>query len=550
MKEKKDNFSIAALLFLILLGLAVLTPFRSSAAEGPQETAPLQKNDQQNGRDLVAAERYDEAIAAYKKAITITEDSQKKARLHRELGDIYVIKDDMKKAAEEFIQALSLSSDFSEKEKIQMAIYISWGDRLDEAINELKLILSENPSNTDARIHFARTLSWAGRYDEAIREAEIVLSQPLYQKDALLIKANALNWKGEEKAAIPLYKDILSDGEDFGARSGLTYALLSQEKKQEAKECYSKLTPLYPYQEKELIKLKRIIDSETKPLFTFGYRYYNDTDNNRYNKYWLHYSFPIRKWKNTFGYKLSDAWDGTRNNYSHDLFARTYVKLTGSLGVGGGAGVVFGDAKDNLHLITWHLKADMAFYKGKTGAHVSRESMYETAELIENGTGRTRAGGYISQDLSHKLSLYGSYDYLYFTDNNSAHELQFMPKYKLLTVNPVVAIAYKLKFVDYERQSDGGYFDPSNFLSHQVSVSTYFEHNKFYFYVEPYIGHQSFKRDDEKSSDWIGGGFGAFGWKFKRSITLEVYAEGGNFAMETISGFSYYLIGINLDIPL
>ncbi len=547
---------MAALLFLSLLGIVIVFPIRVSASDGSQVITIPQENDKQNYKELIEAGRYNEAIATCRKAIAATENDQQKAHYYKQLGDIYVLRDDMKKAAEEFIQALGLSNDFSEKEKVQMAIYISWGDRLDEAIKELKLILSKNPSNTDARTHLARTLSWAGKYDEAIKEAEIVLSEPLYRREALLVKADSLNWKGDEKAAIPIYRDILADGENFGARLGLTYALLSKGKTQEAKECYNKLTPIYPYQEKELNKITEIIDSETKHILSCGYNYYSDTDSNRYNKYWINYRFPLYKWQNTFGYQLSDAWDKTRDNYAHDLFAHTYIKLTETFGAGGGAGIAFrGDdifrGDDNkASLVTWHLKADLDFLKGKAGAYVSRESMSETAALIDNSIGKTRIGGNISQNIYEKISLYASYDYSDFNDDNSAHELQFMPKYTLLTVNPIVAVAYRLRFVDYAKQSGGGYFDPGNFLSHQVSVSTYFEHNKFYFYIEPYFGHQSFERYDEKVSDWIGGGFGSFGWKFKKGITLEASAEGGNFALGTVSGFNYYLVGVNLTIPL
>ncbi len=526
--------------------MAALFPLCSFAIDNPINDPQEESIDYY--RSLVEEGSYDEAVDSYKTALGFTTEKKERAILHKGMGDVYVLMDDMENAAEEFIQALSLSDNFSEKDKVQMAVYIAWGDRLDDAINTLKQVLAESPSNTEARVHLARTLSWAGRYEEAIMEAETVLSEPLYRSDALLVKANSLNWGGDAKSAIPLYQDVLYEGENFGARLGLTYCLLSTGNVKDAEKSYLKLKPQYPYQDKEYNKITGVIDYETKSAISLGYNYYNDSDHNRYNRYWIHYSFPVNNWKTILGYELSDTWDKTRDNDSYELFVKTYVKLTESVGVGGGLGTVWVGSQNGLSIFSWHIKADKDVLRGKVGAHIVRKVGTETAELIENEITITNIGGYLSQDLTSRISVYGSYDYKDYSDDNSAVELQFVPRYKINILDPSVTISYKWRYVDFNKQTGDGYFDPSNFISHQISLALYQEKNRHYYYVEPYIGFQSFKRYGEKSSDWIGGASGSYGFKLKRGVVLEMSAEGGNFSLNTTSGFSYYLLGINLLI--
>src|SRR4030042_2662206 len=183
--------------------------------------------------ESIKEEKSIDEIETYRKAIEASKSDEEKALLHKKMGDLFVSKDDFKNASAEFIKALFLYGGFSEKERLQMAIYISWGDRVDEAISELKLILSENPGNINARTHLARCLSWSGKLKEAIEEENRVLKELPENRETMLIKANALRWKGDLKAAIPIYKKLLVKEEDFDARLGLAHAYLSSGRSEE-----------------------------------------------------------------------------------------------------------------------------------------------------------------------------------------------------------------------------------------------------------------------------------------------------------------------------
>src|ERR1044071_2270891 len=55
---------------------------------------------------------------------------------------------------------------------LQMAIYLSWADRLNESKDELTKLLAEDPKNIAARTHLARVLSWSGELRAAVVQAD------------------------------------------------------------------------------------------------------------------------------------------------------------------------------------------------------------------------------------------------------------------------------------------------------------------------------------------------------------------------------------------
>lgn len=498
-------------------------------------------------KKLLTEGRYEEAIKAYREAIGESKDNRGKAILHKELGDLFVSKDDLKNAAEEFIQALSLYRlGFSEKERLQMAVYISWDNRLDGAISEIRSILSDNPQNTEARIHLARLLSWNNELNEAIKEADRVLKESPDNKDALLVKANALRWKGDVNSAIPMYTKLLEKEENFDARLGLTYALLLSGDKKGAEESRNLLKPKFPYQERELKKLIEDMEKATKPNVETRYSYYEDSEDNRLNRYSLSFGFWAGNWKSDINYRYTDARSNTLNNMAQDLFIKTYSKLTGSFGIGGGIGVTRIDNNETTNIFTGHIKADINMLNGAVGVSVAREAFTDTPQLIENRIRVINAGGYLSQNLTDRLSMFIGYNHKDYSDRNRSNDAQFITKYALSLKDPRFGISYRFRYLDFNRQSGSGYFDPDDFISHQIVGSLYLEKEKFYIHIEPFGGHQSFKRYGNRSDDLIAGAYGTLGFKPDRNILLEINAEGGNYALGIVTGFRYYMVGFRL----
>jgi Tfp pilus assembly protein PilF len=126
-----------------------------------------------------------ESVDALQNKIQATTDKSTLARLYKELADQYVAQDKLTEAAKAFSDALRTDPDqFSDAERVQMAIYLSWADNLKESERELRAVLARQPKHLEARTHLARVLSWQSQLVEAIEEADIVLKEHPNNREA------------------------------------------------------------------------------------------------------------------------------------------------------------------------------------------------------------------------------------------------------------------------------------------------------------------------------------------------------------------------------
>jgi tetratricopeptide (TPR) repeat protein len=486
-------------------------------------------------------------IESYRKAIKESKTNVEKADLYKKIGDLYVSKEDFKNAAEQFIKALSLKRDFPEQERVRMAVSISWGDQLDKAIGEFQSIVQENPENIEARIHLARTLSWAGKLDDSLLEIDNVLGQDPQNKHALLIKANDLRWKGEIDKALPLYRSILDKQDDFDTRIGYTAALFASGNDKAARESMARLKPVRPYQENELKKLQENISKpKSKSHGDAKFTHYRDTDGNEVNRYMASYGFSAGDWTNLFNYIHTAANDYIRRNKTDAVSGETRVGTTRKLGVGAGLGAIRYVNGDTTDFLIGHLRADAEFSKGTAGVNLSKEPLNETAELIENRILFTDAGAYFSRSLTERFSVYGRYNYKSYSDGNNSNDAQLALRYALVRENPRTTAGYRFRYLDFNRQSFGGYFDPSNFLSHQIFANISFKKGRFSGSAEVFAGHQSFTRYGTGNNDIVSGGAASLDYTLTRNIVIGVNGEGGDYALQTSTGFRYHLFGVRL----
>jgi tetratricopeptide (TPR) repeat protein len=486
-------------------------------------------------------------IASYEKAISEAKDKKEEALLRKRLGDYYVSREDYTNAAEEFVKALSLSpSTFTRQERLQIAIWISWADRLDDAVRVLRSILAEDQKDRDARVQLAKVLSWSDKLNEAEAEADSVLKEYPENQEALIVKANVLRWRGDARASIPVYEKALALGENFDARIGLAYAYLDTGEKKTAQEISKTLNPLYPVQEKELAKFSDSLCGVQASHVGIQYSYYKDSDDNTVNRSALSYGFWAGRWETELTYRLTDANDPVRHKKAEDIWITTSAQA-GRLGTGGGVGISRTDGGTG-NFLTGQAKADVSMGWGTVGVSASREALSDIAQLIENRIVRTSGTLSLSETLSPRLAFSESYTHAGYSDSNSADDLRLGARYAVTLASPKIATGYRFRYWDFRRQSGSGYFDPEGFISHQIFASLYAEQGKWYASLEPYVGLQSFTRYGEYSSHSFYGAFASAGWTMKKCTSFEVNGEGGNYAGGTAAGYAYYLIGFGLKV--
>jgi len=504
---------------------AVLTP---AQAAGPGDTAA------------------DNAILEYRRAIPDEKEAQEKARLHKRIGDLLADRQDLPQASSEYLAALALSRDFPAEDRFRMARVLSWAGRLDESIAELDRILKENPENHAARIHLARCLSWKGRLGRAEREINRVLAKRPGDRGAILVKANLLRWRGDISRAIALYREAQGGEEAFSARTGLAYAFLSSGNIRKAREERSLLKAEYTYQEKELAELDRAIRAAAGPAFELGYAYYEDSDNNRVDK--LRASGSV--WASVARLGLTirslDARDGIRQADARQASLSAFSRLTESAGLHASAGIHQSQSSENVAFGTGSARLEFLIPRGTVAASAAREVMTDTAQLIGNSVRVSSYQFSLSQYLGCGITADGSFGHREFTDDNRASDLNLSAKYAFDVKTPLASAGYRFRLIDFSKETGSGYFDPGNYLSHQLFLALSYDGKRILAALEPYVGHEQFDRRGVGTSQWIGGGTGSLGVKIMEGWILELNVEGGSNSSGGAAGFDYFQAGVFL----
>jgi tetratricopeptide (TPR) repeat protein len=461
------------------------------------------------------------------------------ARRFKSAGDGFVKSDDLEKAVDAYIQALDLDRGaFHADERTRMAIYLSWADRLTRAEEELREVLQSEPGNRGARVHLARVLSWKGDLRRAIEEADRVLEQVPDDREALQIKADTLQWRGDLRRAIPIYRELISTQDSFDARFGLSQSLLAARDRLSAKEASQSLSPATANQKTRFGRLQESLDDAFRPKLDARYVRFSDSDKNRLDRYSVSPGFWFGNFELGALFRHTEANDDQRYKRAEEVSFKAYTNLSESFGIGGNLGIAHFSRGDSSTYPTGELRVDAAYPGAKLGASVTREALTDSAELIENGIRATFAALQWTQRLTERLSFVSTYRYGTVSDSNHLHDGRLTSQY-VVWMTPKITVGHRFRYVNFRRQSGGGYFDPNDYYSNRGFVSFYMEQEKFYSFADLYVGQQAFKRYGVASKDPVYGGSASLGFKPTRAVAFEFSIEGGQLASAASSGSGY-----------
>ncbi len=301
-------------------------------------------------------------------------------------------------------------------------------------------------------------------------------------------------------------------------------------------------------QERDLEKATFTINRESRPHLDVAYSYFNDTEENVVHRMGISQHYWSGRWRSSVHFRRTTAKDPSGKNRASDVWANSYGKANDWFSAGGGLGLTqFANGKKR-EIITGHIRGDLRFLDGKIGAILSVETLNDTARLIDNRIYFTDAGISFSQELTPRFGFSLGYHYRDYSDENSSSLLQFDARYLICRGKPKITLGVRPRYVNFNRQSGGGYFDPEDFLSLQAFVSLFAETGKYFLYLEPFIGVQSFTRFGQEADDTFGGGYGSLGWNVTPDFSLELSGEGGNYALATPAGSEYYRVGMNVNV--
>jgi len=469
-----------------------------------------------------------------------------------------IIQEKIDEALIQYEQALKSDPNvLSVPEKIQLARYYSWVDKLDEGIALLQQLHKEYPDNSEIEALLARFLSWKDNPKEAMKLSDDVLQRDPTNAEALHVKADLLAWNANASESLSYYQKALERGDNFDVRLGYAYAQLSAGKLDKAISERAKLVPRFSYQTANLAKLDTAIknakngqlpQAQNSSSVDLPYlSYYHDSDGNIVKTIRTTYNFNVNNFTGDVSYRHGDASDGTLSNRFDTISANVGTAVLSSLRVHTGIGYITNRSGDTDNTMTGHLGAN--YYRGdwEAGGVVYREALLDTAELIDNAIRVNGAEVYLSKALDDRNTIFGIYGHRSYSNDNDADDVRVGIRHVLDYENPRVTVGYAIRYLDFERQSLGGYFDPNNFISHQLFARMEYRDGKSTYYLDPYAGFQSFDRYDESTNEFYGGGSIRWRYQWMPKLYSELSAEAGNYSMEQASGYNYYMLGARLN---
>jgi tetratricopeptide (TPR) repeat protein len=180
-------------------------------------------------------ERYDEAIAAYKKSLEIQpafEDA------HNNLGFALGKIGRHNEAIAYYRMALKIKPDLVEAHN-NLGNSLAEIGKADEAIEHYEIALAKNPKHADAHNNYGIALAMKGKYDEAIRHFEKSLESKPDNAGAHSNLGNAYAVQGKFDEAMKHYFACLKiKPDDSQAHNNLANALSQKKRIEEAKEHY------------------------------------------------------------------------------------------------------------------------------------------------------------------------------------------------------------------------------------------------------------------------------------------------------------------------
>jgi hypothetical protein len=214
--------------------------------------------------------------------------------------------------------------------------------------------------------------------------------------------------------------------------------------------------------------------------------------------------------------------------------------------VGGTAGINRTANDNSGSYFVGGVRADAKVFDGRIGASVARKVFADTAELIENGIRFTEIASFVEYPLPHRFAFRASYASRDYSDDNRSDDWQGSIRHRFNVRNPSVAAGYRIRYLDFRRESGSGYFDPAGYLSHRVELSVDCEKGRGYAHLAPFVGYQSYRRRGDSPEGFFAGGEGVLGVRVTDAIAFELHGEGSDEAGGSAAGFRYYLVGLRM----
>jgi len=478
-------------------------------------------------------------------------------------------------SAEDYAEALRLYEEVlvaepdNQRALMRSGLLLSWENRLSEALQRYDRLLQLDPDHRRATTERAKVLSWDGQY-AAARQSYLALLELSPDDAGLLVGvAQSYAWSGRLAPARKWFdRALASDPFNKEAGVGRAYVDLWSGNPGRAHRRARSLAERHP-DNRDVKQLIGRTHEATAPWVRTAVDRLSDTDDNTLWIYGVSAAVGLPA-----GMSLHLA--ATRHDMSDPNGDATIDTLAATLHIAPGPGQQLAiragvDRREDLARMsesdaiggltyTWGLDRLWQF-----GIDVGRDGLRYSPLITDNGILMDRVGLFTRGRVGERWRLHLNVGLTDFSEapqdrtampavllDNRRDHLSTGCSYRILSKPMILETGYLFRYMDYERDLDGGYFDPSGFNAHLLQLRGRGDYGKnkntYSFSVD--AGIQSFTlaegsvNENEVDNDTVLAVAGTLGFPLGRQFNLELFATWGDYAAQNASGFESRQVGL------
>jgi len=296
---------------------------------------------------------------------------------------------------------------------------------------------------------------------------------------------------------------------------------------------------------------KRAVDDlreallHAKPVIDLQTGFYHDSDRNNVFNNQSSLNLSLSNIELNLLHTRSDALGPVGYRVADQAMAGFSAPLSEIVSVVGGVGI---SRMDGSLSPIGHLETNADLGKETASLSAAREALVVDDTTIKYGIMVTNLGVSGSYSLAEALLLSLDYHYKNYSDHNQSNEVQFSLGHSFALKWSKLNLGWKFNYADFARETHHGYYDPSNLFAYQPFADWSFDRGAYYADAELSFGHQSDRYTGQNSSDFTGSGSGTFGVRLSKATSMEINAEGGNYALGTMStGWNYFSTSLRVN---
>jgi tetratricopeptide (TPR) repeat protein len=450
---------------------------------------------------------------------------------------------------------------------LRSGMLLSWDRRYDEALARYDKALTIEPRDTRVKLERGKVLLWSGHYEQCRPVFASVLKDDPKEVWALVGTAQSYAWTEQPARSIPWYQRALAIQPDMKeAQFGLASAELQTGDTTKAAARVKELKAKYP-DDKEIQELDRAVRRARAPWISLGFDHLDDSDDNRMTTWRLEGGFALpARLDLRFGLTRTDLHGpipAGQPNPATDDANGSADSLYGVLGwqvaprqrgeFRAGA-IRLEDSSASTRTaaiggVTWTFPMDT--WDGR--ASVARDPFLYSPQILDNRIDvtslafgaygpagkhvqvETNAGAWDMSDGNRRWSADAGAWYVWHWHKNT------------LMVGPVV------RTLNYTKDLDNGYFDPSSLLAAVLSFRSNGAVGKSAWSYEAAVeaGAQSYTFNGARTTGKpLFSAYGLLARPLTRGISFDVYAGWTNSSTASGPGFTSINYGARLRFTI